>query len=237
MQGRLPVRRSLLLKCIINMYTYIDCLQEPGMSLSCSKLLKMQSKWQSTLTLNRHIASCSKTTSGQNTEYHLLCAWTSSTSHNKQNVSILSTHDDNRFHVTISLFDHIAQYTSFSYVTRPLPVKRYFRSKHGISSFMRMNLFYKSQKNRISLSCLHLVIIGDHTGIWPNFAKYALQLCYATISGKMTLPVKTAYIIFCSYRYLLYYAKTRICLACSQRIKFGFKWPYPHFRDFDISAP
>jgi hypothetical protein len=45
MQRRVPVTRSLLLKCIIYILcTDIDCLQESrtGMSLSCSKLLKMQ---------------------------------------------------------------------------------------------------------------------------------------------------------------------------------------------------
>jgi hypothetical protein len=60
----------------------------------------------------------------------------------KQNVSILSTHDDNRWHVTIPLFDLISQYMSFSYVTRPLPVKWHFRSKRHISHFVDMTFPY-----------------------------------------------------------------------------------------------
>jgi hypothetical protein len=119
----------------------------------------------STLTLNRHFGTCSWATSGQmvlpvKTRNIIFCSY----EHllqvtQKQNVSILSTHDDNRCHVTIPIFDHIAQYTSFSYVTGPLPVKRYFRSIHVISSFVRMNLFY-----RMSLSCVHMMIIGV---MWP----------------------------------------------------------------------
>jgi hypothetical protein len=150
MQGRVPVTRSLLLKCIIyNLCTYIDCLQESGngMSLSCSKLLKMQPKWhqfsvKSSFGVMFKDNFWSNGTSGQNTEYHLLFAWTSSTSHTKQNVSILSTHDDNKCHVTIPLFDLISQYMSFSYVTRPLPVKWHFQSKRHISSFVDMTFPY-----------------------------------------------------------------------------------------------
>jgi hypothetical protein len=100
-----------------------------------------------TLTLNRHFGSTqdnlrSKGSSGQNTEYHVLFVWTSATSHKKHNVSILSTHDDNRCHVTIPLFDLISQYMSFSYVTRPLPVKWHFRSKRHISSVGDMTFPY-----------------------------------------------------------------------------------------------
>jgi hypothetical protein len=102
----------------------------------------------STLTLNRHFWVMfndnfrSNGTSGQNMEYHRLFVWTSSTSHTKQNVSILSTHEDNRCHVTIPLCDLISQYMSFSYVTRPLPVKWHFRSKRHISSCVDMTFPY-----------------------------------------------------------------------------------------------
>jgi hypothetical protein len=118
------------------------------------KTIEKAAEVTSTLTLNRHFWVMfnenfrSNGTSGQNTEYHLLFVWTSSTSNKKQNVSILSTHDDNRCHVSIPLFDLISRYMSFSNVTRPLPVKWHFRSKRHISSVVDMT---RTNKQNVSI--------------------------------------------------------------------------------------
>jgi hypothetical protein len=117
----LPVKTRNIIFC-----SYEPLLQvtKNGMSLYCLHMMIIGVMWSYCyLTLFRNIwASAmfrdhlrSNGISGQNTEYHLLFVWTSSTSHNK------------------------------------------------------------------------------------HFAIYELQLCYATTSGKMTLPVKTRNIIFCSY--------------------------------------
>jgi hypothetical protein len=113
----------------IHLCTYIDCLQESGNAKS--------SFWAMFRNSFR-----SNGTSGQNTEYHLLFVWISSTSHkNWMSLSCL--------HMLIiggmwpyRYFNLISQYMSFSYVTRPLPVKWHFRSKRHISSFVDMTFPY-----------------------------------------------------------------------------------------------
>jgi hypothetical protein len=47
--------------------------------------------------------------------------------------------------------------------------------------------------------------------------------CSETTSGKMVLPVKAGYIIFCSHGLLRQDAQNRMCLACSQKVRFGVK--------------
>jgi hypothetical protein len=137
-------------------------------------------------------------TSGQNTEYHLVFVWISSASYKKLNVSILSTHDDNRCHVTIQLFDLISQYMSFSYVTRPLPVKWHFRSKQEISSFVRMAFPCYNQKTE----CCYLVYksrLDSHT----RLAVFA----YARTCTSHTKPPSKMHYIHFVY---LYWLSTRV---------------------------
>jgi hypothetical protein len=90
-------------------FVYIYWMSERVRKRNVSILFKTinAAEVTSTLTLNRYFGSCSRTTSGQMVlpvkkhGYHLLFVWTSSTSHTKQNVSILSTHDDNWWHVSL----------------------------------------------------------------------------------------------------------------------------------------
>jgi hypothetical protein len=111
----------------------------------------------SAVLLTRNFGPCPVTTSGPmvlptRTRNIMFCSY-EPPYHKRQNVSIFSTHDDNRWHVTTPLLDLISHYMSFSYVTRPLPVKWHFRSKQEISYCVRMAFPCYNQKTE----CFYLV--------------------------------------------------------------------------------
>jgi hypothetical protein len=70
MQGRVPVTRSLLLKCIIIHVVYLYRLSTRVKKRNVSILFKTienAAKVTSTLTLNRYFGSCSEITTGTST--------------------------------------------------------------------------------------------------------------------------------------------------------------------------